>query len=161
MEMHSLLASCRGNPLASSLCGYIFEPYAMDMLEKGGTFKCRELVGGRQGRRSISEIDVPASSGARVVADRVEEGQTPNQLYVPKTSNYTAIDAWMPGFGGFQMTVGKRHEIKGGADLDLGMLGDGGNCLYWVLPPLYFYDFTKKTPQSINQFALMIPYPTD
>ncbi len=32
-----------------------------------------------------------------------------------KTKNYTAIDAWIPGIGAFQMTVGKNHDIKTGA----------------------------------------------
>ena len=57
------------------------------------------------------------------------------------------------------MTVGKTHDIKGGAAAELKKLGAGGNRLYFVLPPLYSKDFTKKTPQSIDQWALRIPYP--
>ena len=34
---------------------------------------------------------------------------------MPKTRNFTAIDAWIPGVGAFQMTVGKSHDIKPGA----------------------------------------------
>ena len=62
---------------------------------------------------------------------------------MPKSKNYAAIDAWIPGIGPFQMTVGKKHDIKTGAEVDLAKLGVG-NKLYWLLPPLY---------------AIRIPYP--
>lgn len=159
-EMQSLLASCNGNPLASALCGYIFEPYAIDLLEKGGTFTCRQLVHGNT--RDITanfELEIPPSINVRQTADNVETGQSPNQLYVPKTKNYTALDAWMPGIGGFQMTVGKSHDLKAECEQDLAKLGDGAKKLYWLLPPLYYRSFTKKTPQTIDQYALLIPYP--
>jgi len=89
----------------------------------------------------------------------VKVGQHANQLYVPRTSNYAAIDAWMPQFGGFQMTVGKTHDIKGGAADDLAKLGPNGNRLFFLLPPRYYKSFTKKTPQTIEQFAILVPYP--
>ena len=90
--------------------------------------------------------------------DKVSVKQTCYQLYVPKTTNYTAIDAWMPGIGAFQMTVGKKHDIKSGARNDLAKLGEF-NKLYWLLPPLYYDSFTKKPPQDIDQYAVLIPYP--
>jgi hypothetical protein len=46
--MNELFASYQGNPLIAALWGYIFEPYAMELLEKGGTFKCRQLVHGNK-----------------------------------------------------------------------------------------------------------------
>jgi hypothetical protein len=91
--------------------------------------------------------------------DKVVPNQTRNQLHVPKTTNYAAIDAWIPGIGAFQMTVGKKHDIKVGAREDLAMLGQGANKLYWLLPPLYYHSFTKKSPQDIEQYAVLIPYP--
>jgi hypothetical protein len=90
--------------------------------------------------------------------DKVSSDQTHNQLYVPKTTNYAAIDAWIPGIGAFQMTVGKKHDIKGGAKLDVAMLGEA-NKLYWLLPPLYYHSFTKVSPCEIEQHAVLIPYP--
>ncbi|KAG2782052.1 hypothetical protein Pcac1_g8388 [Phytophthora cactorum] len=172
-KLQSLLGSSDGNPLAQSLCGYIFELYSMDLLEQGGTFVCRKLLSGTEMRkrdtikrkRSTPDnedeetIDIPRSSQPRQIAERVEVGQLANQLYVPRTSNYTAIDAWMPQFGGFQMTVGKTHDIKGGAADDLAKLGPNGNRLFFLLPPLYYKTFTKKTPQTIEQFAILVPYP--
>lgn len=173
LNMESLLSSCNGNPLAQSLCGYIFEPYCLRLLQTGGRFKFRELFSGNQkrkpkqrrkrGRQYIGDgqtIDIPPSQSALIV-DRVEVGQRANQLYVPRTSNYTAIDAWMPGVGGFQITVGKKHDIKGGAEDDLAKLGPNGDRFFFLLPPLYFHDFKKKKPQSIKQFAILVPYPEE
>ncbi|KAG2787307.1 hypothetical protein Pcac1_g3458 [Phytophthora cactorum] len=162
-KLQSLLGSSDGNPLAQSLCGYIFELYSVDLLEQGGTFVYRKLLSEKSKRKrgtsADDTIDIPRSSQPRQIAERVEVGQLANQLYVPRTSNYTAIDAWMPQFGGFQMTVGKTHEIKGGAADDLAKLGPNGNRLFFLLPPLYYKTFTKKTPQTIEQFAILVPYP--
>ncbi|EEY63810.1 Crinkler (CRN) family protein [Phytophthora infestans T30-4] len=159
-RLQSLLGWSYGKSLAQSLCGYIFEFYSMDRLEQGGTFVYRELFSGKRKRTPADgTIDIPRSSQPRQVAERVEVGQHANQLYVPGTSNYTAIDAWMPQFGGFQMTVGKTHDIKSGAANDLAKLGQNGNRLFFLLPPLYYKTFTKKTPQTIKQYAILVPYP--
>jgi hypothetical protein len=107
------------------LCGYIFEPFAFELLEKGGDFTCREVVDGNKKLKPADTVlTIPPST--RIVVEKVELGQTQNQLYIPKTKNYTAIDAWIPGIGAFQMTVGKTHDIKGGAKDDLVLLGTNG-----------------------------------
>ena len=158
-KMAELLESSAGNPLTASLCGYIFEPYAFELLEKGGDFTCRQLVhGNKKLKPADTVLTIPPST--RMVVDKVDLGQAQNQLYIPKTKNYTAIDAWIPGIGAFQITVGKTHDIQGGAKDDLVLLGTNGNKLYWLLPPLYFNAFTKKTPQDIDQYAVRIPYPS-
>ena len=154
-RMRALLASCDGNPLTAALCGYIFETYVIELLERGGTFPCRQL--GSAYIQSIeTSLNIPASE--KIVIDRVSSNQTANQLYVPKTKNYAAIDAWMPGVGAFQITVGKNHGINYRAEGDLARLGEA-NRLYWMLPPEHYYSFTKKSPKSIEQYAVMIPYP--
>jgi hypothetical protein len=156
-RMSELLASCEGNPLTAALCGYIFEPYAIELLEKGGSFKCRQLVhGNKRNKPDETTLDIPLSN--KIVVDKVVPNQTPNQLHVPKTANYAAIDAWIPGIGAFQMTVGKKHDINARAKCDLAMLGQGANKLYWLLPPLYYHSFTNKS-QDIQQYAVLIPYP--
>ena len=152
-KMAELLESSAGNPLTASLCGYIFEPYTIELLEKGGDFTCRQLV--KRMKPAETVINIPSSTKA--VVDKVDQGQTQNQLYIPKTKNYTAIDAWIPGIGAFQMTVGKSHGFKVGAEGDLVVLG---NKLYWLLPPLYFETFTKKGPPHIEEYAVKIPYPS-
>ncbi len=127
-RMNDLLNSCQGNPLIASLCGFIFEPYAIELLEKGGSFTCRQLVHGNK-RITPDATTLVIPSSIKIVVDKVLPNQTRNQPYVPKTSNYTAIDAWIPGIGAFQMTVGKKHNIKSGASKDLAMLR-GANRLY-------------------------------
>ncbi|OWY91922.1 Crinkler (CRN), partial [Phytophthora megakarya] len=130
-KLQQLLATSDGNRLVQALCGYIFEPYCMNLLENGGKFKYRELLSGNQVRsrkaskrkRGTGTIEIPRSSQPRQIVERVEADQVHEQLYVPQSSNYTAINAWMPQFGGFQMTVGKNHDIKDGAADDLAKLG--------------------------------------
>jgi hypothetical protein len=156
--MKNLLDSCSGNPLTASLCGYIFEPYALELLQKGGDFTCRKLVHGNMKLKPETVLHISPST--KMVVDKVKLRQMHNQLYVPTTKNYTAIDAWIPGIGAFQMTVAKTHDIKGGAKDDLALLGTNGNKLYWVLPPLYFNSFTKQKPHDIDQYVLRIPYPS-
>jgi hypothetical protein len=58
------------------------------------------------------------------------------------------------------MFLKRRHtrQLMLGCGGDLSKLGAGGNKLYWLLPPLYYYEFTKKTPQTIEQYALLVPY---
>jgi hypothetical protein len=157
-RMRDLLCSCEGNPLTAALCRYIFEPYAIALLERGGTFTCRQLVHGNNNIQPIeTTLNIPPSK--KIVVDRVLPNHTGNQLYVPKTKNHAAIDAWIPGIGAFQMTVGKKDGIINRATDDLAMLGVG-NRLYWALPPLYFSLFTGKSARGIEQYAaIRIPYP--
>ncbi|KAI3636317.1 hypothetical protein MIR68_005669 [Amoeboaphelidium protococcarum] len=155
-RMCCLIASCEWNPLTSALCGYIFEPYAIELLEKGGVFKCRKLVHDcERFRHEETTLDIPSS--IQTVVDKVMPNQTSNQLHVPKTKDCAAFDAWIPGIGAFQMTVGRKHEIKSGARDDLAMLA-GANRLYWLLPPLSNRSFTKQPPLDIEQHAILIPY---
>jgi hypothetical protein len=152
-RMRDLLNSCEGNPLTAALCGYIFEPYAIELLERGGTFTCRQLENGKNNIQPIeTTLNIPPSK--KIVVDRVLPNHTVNQLYVPKTKNYAAIDAWIPGIGAFQMTVGKKHGIINRATNDLAMLGVG-NRLYWALPPLYFSLFTGKSARGIKQSRII------
>ena len=156
LSMRNLLASCEGNPLTAALCGYIFEPYAIELFEVGGTFTCRRLVYGNTNNQPNETLYIPPSK--KIVVDRVLPNQTINQLYVPRAKKYTAIDAWIPGIGAFQMTVGKKHGINNRALDDLAAIG-GGNRLYWVLHPLHFKSFIGKSALGIEQYAINIPYP--
>jgi hypothetical protein len=155
--MKELLASCDGNPLTAALCGYIFEQYAIELLERGGEFTCRMLVHGNTIMQpNETTLDIPPSK--KIIVDRVLSCQSVNQLYVPKAKNYAAIDAWIPGIGAFQMTIGKKHGINDRAKGDLAML-EGGNKLYWVVLSEHYHSFTKKKPFTIEQHAILIPYP--
>jgi hypothetical protein len=103
-----------------------------------------------------TKLTIPKSKKKGV--DKVLPTQKPDQLYVPITRNYAGIDAWMPGIGAFQMTIGKRHSINRRVKVDLAKLGKG-NKLYWVLPPACYDSFTKQSPHDIEQHAIKINYP--
>jgi hypothetical protein len=151
-------SSCRVGGSINGFMGGIFEQYAIEMLERGGEFHCRKLVSKRQ-IKNPPEFKLAITASSKVIVDKVESGQQRNVLHVPTTSNYAAIDAWIPGVGAFQMTVSDMHPIKGDIRSDLRMIGPNDGKLYWVLPPLAYQSFTIKTPQSINQYAIRIPYP--
>jgi hypothetical protein len=156
-KMRALLSACNRNPLTAALCGYVFEQYAIELLEKGGKFHCRQLFhGNKKIKPNDGTLDILPST--KIVAERVLSSHTLHQLYVPKAKNYAAIDAWIPGVGAFQITVGKNHELNRRVEEDLAELGEAKR-LYWVLPPEHYHSFTKKTPQSIEQYAVMIPLP--
>ena len=118
------------------------------------------MHGNSEIERIKSTLDIPTSM--KTVVDQVSRDQILNQLHVPKTKNYTAIDAWIPGICAFQITVGKTHQIKGEeAKRDLALLGNGADKLYWLLPRLNYNSFTKKAPQEIKQYAVLIPFPEE
>nr|QUJ09330.1 crinkler 1 [Plasmopara viticola] len=166
-RMKNLLNSCYKTHLATSLCRYILESYSMNLLEQGGTFVYRKLLSSADMRmrktikrkRGDETIEIPPSLQPRQIAERVEVGQHANQLYVPRASKDTALDAWIPQFGGFQMTVGETHDLNGEVVDELTKLGPKGNRLFFLLSPLVYKTFTKKSPETIEQFAILIPDP--
>jgi hypothetical protein len=119
------------------------------MLHEGGTIVGRELVAARAQKQFNTMINVPRSVEPAIVAEQVATDQKTYQLYVPKASNFASIDAWMPGFGAFQMTVAEKHDIKDGVADDIAKLGDSGFQLFWVLPPQYLDSFTKEKATQI------------
>eukprot|EP00804_Cyclotella_cryptica_P009190 CCRYP_003240-RB/>CCRYP_003240-RB protein AED:0.12 eAED:0.27 QI:82/0/0/1/0/0/2/0/567 len=156
-KMQRLLASCEGNPLTAALRGYIFEQHAIELLEKGGSFTCRKLVGGNSRTPpSVEPLLIPPST--KIIVEKVSTEQPPKQLHVPKTKNYAGIDAWIPGIGAFQMTVSKKHDINERTRGDLAKLG-AKSKFYFALPPFIYSSFTKQKPQDIDQYAILIQYP--
>ena len=158
-KIQELLINVEGNPVAAVLCGYIFERYAIELLEKGGRFTVRQLVGGNTQtppNETTETIDIPSST--KVIVDEVVGGKTPLQLHVPETKNYSGIDAWIPGIGAFQMTVSENHNINEQAIRDLAELG-ANSKFYFALPLSVYESFTKQEPLDIDQYAILIPYP--
>jgi hypothetical protein len=156
-RMNWLLEAFERNPLVTSLSRYVFEEYAIEMLEKGGKFTCRRLVGDTGKRLKPTETQLVIPPSLKTVG-KVSEKNTLNKLYVPTARIHATIDAWIPGIGGFQMTVGKSRDIVASFHDDVAKLGT--NKLYWLLPPPYYGPFTKEILQSIDQYALLIPYPS-
>ena len=157
-KIMELLPSCERNPLTASLCGYIFEPYALDVLEKGGSFDCRLLLHGNtkpQSTRTHDKLYIPPST--KTVVDKVVAGQPQNQLHVPKTKNFTGIDAWIPGIGAFQITAGKTHDLEASVKDDLALLGPNADKIYWLIPRLYVDSFANDNTID-HQYAVLIPF---
>lgn len=158
-RMRDLLASCEGNPITAALCGYIFESYTIELLQKGGTFISHWLeYGNMKSNQDEFSLFIPPST--KQVVDKALSNQTRNQLYVPEKKNYPSIDAWIPGVGAFQMTISMKHGIKACVRDDLALLGEGANKLYWLLLPRLYNSFVKKAPYDIDQYAVLIPYPS-
>mgnify|MGYP002784455784 FL=1 len=111
-QVKTLLASSQEGSLAGALRGYMFQKYAIKELHKGGTFSCRELVAGRARKKRKTRITIPPSREPVKIVDVVATDQQTKQLYIPKTSNLASINAWMPGFGAFQITVAKTHDLE-------------------------------------------------
>ncbi|EGZ29790.1 hypothetical protein PHYSODRAFT_323252 [Phytophthora sojae] len=140
-------------PLAKTLCVYAFAPYAMFKLQWGGTFECRRLLTGNKRTLPDNEEDEETITtgfmGENV--ESMEHGMEEGVLYVPKKPKCVPLDAWVPGFGGFQIVVDAADDIKSGTAEALGKLGPDGNRLYFLLPPKRYQTFTKKSPQTIEQ----------
>jgi hypothetical protein len=157
-SMKSFLCACEGSKLYSSITGYLFEHHVMEVLQQGGTFTCQELDHpNKKEKHGDSTIVIPQSS--KKVVEGTDNNQTQNQLYVPRTKNFKGVDAWIPGIGAFQITVGKTHLLYDSTKDVLAKLGDS-NKLYWVLHVVNYEGFTKKFPYNIKQYALkMYPNP--
>jgi hypothetical protein len=72
-EMQTLLGSADGNPLVAALCGYIFEPHARKLLEKGGEFDCRELVAEETQSENYDSIITRACNSCEKCLNRSEK----------------------------------------------------------------------------------------
>ncbi|KAE9046800.1 hypothetical protein PR003_g1593 [Phytophthora rubi] len=143
-----------------SLCMYAFEPYALYMLQCGGTFKYRRLFSGNKRPLPDNEEDENSISVGfiREMVESMDDGLNEYQLYEPKRPNCAPLDAWVPGFGGFRFVLDSADDIKPGTAEALKRLGPDGNCLYFLLPPIRYKTFTKRTPHTIEQFAICIPW---
>ncbi|CEG45865.1 uncharacterized protein PHALS_02138 [Plasmopara halstedii] len=155
-KVQGLLCSCDGNPLAQSLCGYVFEPYSMDLLEQGGNFVYRKLLSGADMRKRDTNKrnrGNPVNEDEKKLYPTVIAASANSGAGGSRPTCQSAILRWIPD------DLGKTHDIKSGAADDLAKLGQKGNRLFFLLPPLYYKTFTKKTPQTIEQYAILVPYP--
>jgi hypothetical protein len=157
-QLYSLLESMSEGSFTGRFFGGVFEKYAIDMLQRGGTFICREVLSGGRFKQRSTRFHLVIPQSEKIVVDRVQPNQAPMQLYVPKSKTYTAIDAWIPAIGAFQMTISMKHDINGRALTDFGMLGHGAKRIYWCLPPTNFDCFSKQSSPEIEQYAVRIPF---
>ena len=173
LAISQLFNMVNGHPLVGTLLGYIFEPYVIELLHKGGQWPVRKLeeeprtkAEKKNAVGACKEVveEVPRdelftikASGRVDPCKDVKNGLELNQLYVPMASNFRAIDAWMPGVGVFQVTVNPRHGINAGIAEQLEVLGRVK--FYWCVLPDLYWTFTKKNPKNLDQYIICFPYP--
>ena len=158
--LRECLNTVHGNPLAGSLLGYVWESYVIDKLMMGGNLEMRKLPGKRdKNAKYKSETLVIPESAEKIFCHKVEENQAANKLHVPMHRNHAAFDAWMPGVGGFQITLNANHGIVPAALEMIKLLGTEGQKFLWCVPPNLFEGFTTKTPLEIPQYVVKFEYP--
>jgi hypothetical protein len=159
-NLRILLGSYDGYPLFQSLCGHLFEAWVLEVIERGGFFNSREILHANNTNQP-SETIIRLESSSRLIVDTIQPDQQIKQLHVPNDRNFAGgLDAWIPGFGAFQITVGQTHTIDKTVQNKLSQLGRGANRLYWLLPSFRYNSWTKKTPFDIEQYAILIPTPS-
>ena len=139
--------------LTAIFCERVFRLFALELLEKGGVFKCHRLGLGYK----ETLVTIPPSQ--MIIVDGFKANQTKNQLHIPRENSCSAFDAWIPGIGVFQMAFGKEFIAKPGAKDELELLGTS-NKLYWLVPPFFYQCFDKKTNFEIDQYSMVICYPS-
>ncbi len=92
------------------------------MQRESSNFSCQQFFR-RSEKNKPGDGTLEILLSTKIVAERVLPSHNLHQLYVPKEKNYAAIDAWIPGVGAFQITVGKNHDINGRVKEDLANLG--------------------------------------
>jgi hypothetical protein len=113
-KMQALLESCQKpyNKWISSLLGRVFEDYVLEVFAKGGSFQVRKLLNpNNSATPPAEEPDVLIKASRPISVAGISRGQLPDVLHVPSSTNYPAIDAWIPSCGVFQMTVSLDHGI--------------------------------------------------
>ncbi len=108
----------------------------------------------------LKEIVLSIPWSEKEIADEIRLDHSRDQLYVPRTKDSTAFDAWIPGIGAFKKSGGKVNSSRDGIRDDLAILGQDGNKLYWLVTPQLYPLFKKKEPMDIDQYVVRIPYPS-
>lgn len=92
--MLDMLVPAGDDALTAALRWHIFVSYALEMLESGGAFQFCELKSKRQAKYTKAGVLLfNTKKSARQIAERVEQKQTHDLLYVSST-----VILWMRGF---------------------------------------------------------------
>jgi len=109
-KLQSFLASARDATFAG-LRGQLLEMVAHTLLQRGGTFTCRKLVGIGP-KPAEQKVVFPASGGEVVSFNNVQELHDKRNHYArPNAANYGGIDSLIPPQNLFQMTVSPHHPV--------------------------------------------------
>ncbi|KJE97393.1 hypothetical protein CAOG_010119 [Capsaspora owczarzaki ATCC 30864] len=164
-RLRRFLSAAADNPEHASLRGQLFEEYASNFLQTGGTFPRRHLETGVSDElrlprltcinfRQLTEIDL----------------SIPDRYYNPITRNLAAVDAIISPNVFLQMTVSRSHPVKSEGFLQAISLmpqQEGPAVLYFVVPSNIYPTFPRQTdgrmlgtrPAEVDaaqQFALCV-----
>lgn len=177
-QLHKLLAQ---PPSAEGLAGFyggVYEQAALNVLSKGGSFKCLDMQSGKE----MPPLQLPRASKTEYFRDARELqalcGADRKQLLVPRSKSFTAIDAVLPGGLMTNVTINVKHDVKlrgrGNRSAE-GLLpvaealgvgsGSGDIKQYWVVPAER-YEVLKRAANGAvggedSPFALIIPEEQD
>jgi len=132
-------------PIGGSLRGGLFEGWAHNILQKGGTFAIRKLGV----KTNENELIIPPCV-EQWVEDFTPTGK--NIYYKPTSDNFPCVDAWIPNIGFFQMTVSRSHPIKEKGLASLFLKPHDMKKFYFVVPDdkEFFQNFPRQTFKVSN-----------
>ena len=143
--------------------GPMFELYVRHIFRKGGyEFRIKDLQDGTE-----TTIEVPPNPSV-VVFDEIPEVPPPGTLCIPTICNHACIDLLLSPGHLFQVTVSKKHAIKGPPFSNLlenlkgkkWISSSEDACLVFVVPSEIYDNFQEqkipKVIQSVKQFVLKI-----
>ncbi len=160
-EVQRFLNDLVGSEYPSQLGTFVgtkFQEFALQKLQAGGEFECVELFGGGS-RKPLDPLHIHPKR--HVTSDKVRPTDEDYVLYEPRSKTFAGIDAWMPGIGGFQITINLKHEVNKSLANDLPKLRGGAHKLIWVLRENEFKHFKyRPIPEKyrkLKQYAIKIP----
>lgn len=142
----TFLSNAANDPLFGTLRGQLWERLVHASIIKGGTFKVRNL-------KTKEEFTVDLNPTISKYLYKIQEVSlmVPNATVWlrPVISNFESVDAIIPGFGLFQITIAKKHGVKHQGLLNLfkNLQNHPYNYrLFFVLPPDQYMSFTSEQP---------------
>lgn len=164
-RLHQLLAEPPSSPVRAALYQSLYESAALAQLARGCTLTCWDATTDK-----VSTLTVPPSKATYF--DNVERmgllyAADSQQLLVPRSKSFTAIDAVLPGGRLAQVTTSLSHDVKmvgGGNRSKEGLLlayealnptaGSGDDIhLYWILPEARYDELVRS---KLPSFRLII-----
>ena len=170
LRLHKLLAEPPSSPAHAALYQSMYENAVLAELSKGCSLTCWDSTVDKFYTLSVPQckrtyFDGIAALGGLFAVDR-------QQLLVPRSKSFTAIDAILPGGRMAQVTISLNHDVKlfgRGSRSSEGLVptfaalhrlaGSSDSIdLYWILPEAQFDELvrSKKPP-----FPLIIPDEVD
>ena len=148
-DVHDFLTASGAQPSIAGFRGKLWERFAHQALQRGGSFWCRDLQ--TLGEPFQCQL-VPCASTAGlwshtdIVLERGVYGYGKNR-------NFAAVDAVIQPDKLFQITVSGKHgiDVKGLASATRALQADESVVeLYFVVPPDVFDTYTKQTLKRIR-----------